>query len=281
VLASVLGAAKDRGRWWTAGDRLCVKWFRWFDAKARCVVLRQEGQRIFWQGPDGRSGTGTIAELAKPVEAPPAPYALGAETVAKAEMAKPEPSKPEPAPEAAPEPAPEARRAAHPSADRLAAQFADMTAFAAKPHVVPPPPTEASSELSGAASAEPTPAAASAPKTEPSVEQASETPPAQPPVAARAKATRNPVPAKNMSMVTLASFRVAGVDEDDMLNVRSGPSEHAEPIGGLAPESRGVQIVGRCFEAWCPVRHGRVSGWVNRHYLVEERPGSTALNDAR
>ena len=33
ALGLTLGALKDRGRWWTEGDQLCMKWFRWFDAK--------------------------------------------------------------------------------------------------------------------------------------------------------------------------------------------------------------------------------------------------------
>ena len=88
-LASVLGSEKDRGRWWTADDQLCVKWFRWFDAEVRCASLRQDGTRIFWQERGGESGTATIAERAKPAAKPaPAPFALGAEQVATEETAK-------------------------------------------------------------------------------------------------------------------------------------------------------------------------------------------------
>jgi len=60
ALASTLGAAHDRGRWWIDHDQLCVKWFRWFEAKPHCLTLQREGQKIYWQDADGKSGTATI-----------------------------------------------------------------------------------------------------------------------------------------------------------------------------------------------------------------------------
>ncbi len=69
-LASLLGAAKDRGRWWVASDQLCYKWFRWFDAEPRCLAIKQEAKRIFWQRDDGENGTATIVEQGKPAAKP-------------------------------------------------------------------------------------------------------------------------------------------------------------------------------------------------------------------
>lgn len=66
ALGLTLGATKDRGRWWTEGDKLCMKWFRWFDAKPRCMVLHREGNRVHWSEASGERGTATITE-AKPV----------------------------------------------------------------------------------------------------------------------------------------------------------------------------------------------------------------------
>jgi uncharacterized protein YraI len=66
------------------------------------------------------------------------------------------------------------------------------------------------------------------------------------------------------------SFRVAGVDSGDTLNVRSGPSEFHAAVGGIPPEGRGVRIIGACQDVWCPVRHGRMVGWVNSFYLAED-----------
>ena len=39
------------------GDQLCVKWFRWFEAQPRCLNLQREGQKIYWQDAEGKSGT--------------------------------------------------------------------------------------------------------------------------------------------------------------------------------------------------------------------------------
>ena len=59
-LASTLGSAHDRGRWWISNDRLCVKWFRWFEAQTRCVTVEHEGTKIYWKDEGGETGTATI-----------------------------------------------------------------------------------------------------------------------------------------------------------------------------------------------------------------------------
>ena len=69
ALGLTLGATKDRGRWWTDGDKLCMKWFRWFDAKPRCMVLLRDGNRVQWSEGSGESGTATITEAAPIVAA--------------------------------------------------------------------------------------------------------------------------------------------------------------------------------------------------------------------
>jgi uncharacterized protein YraI len=80
--------------------------------------------------------------------------------------------------------------------------------------------------------------------------------------------------------MVLASFRVARVDADDMLNVRSGPAIFYPSVGSLLPEERGVKVVGPCRADWCPIRHGRIAGWVNRNFLTEETtsPGTAAIS---
>ena len=60
-LGSYLGADRDRGRWWVANDRLCMKWFKWFEAGTHCFDLQQDGQQIWWQEQSGKSGTARIA----------------------------------------------------------------------------------------------------------------------------------------------------------------------------------------------------------------------------
>jgi uncharacterized protein YraI len=244
-LAAVLGAARDRGRWWVADDQLCVKWFRWFEADVRCIDLQQEGARLFWRGPEGRSGTATIAQRPPP----PAPqYALGAAAeagIAKAEIARtvsrasitlPVLQLITPA-EAAP------ASSTAPTANAPAEPVAEATVA-----VTQPPRTETV----------PLPQ-----KAPPFAERRAQPPPVRP---AHPKA----------SEWRTGSFRVAGVDADDILNVRSGPSEEYPSVGGIPPASRSVEIVGPCRDAWCPIRHGRVNGWVNRYYLAADRSDARA-----
>lgn len=68
-LAALLGSEKDRGRWWVDGDRICSKWFRWFDAEPQCITVQQDGSRLFWKEDGGKTGTATLVEAA-PVEKP-------------------------------------------------------------------------------------------------------------------------------------------------------------------------------------------------------------------
>jgi hypothetical protein len=72
------------------------------------------------------------------------------------------------------------------------------------------------------------------------------------------------------------TFRVTRVAVDDALIIRSGPSELHPSVGFIPPDGRGVLIVGVCHDAWCPVRHRRSIGWVNRYYLADDSAASSA-----
>jgi hypothetical protein len=269
VLASVLGAARDRGRLWAANDKLCVKWFRWFEAETRCVSVRQDGTRIYWHGPKDRSGTGTIAEPAPVVAAPlPAPAvtaqpAQPADTTPRIEIANAQDA------ESAGKlgEAPTIRFAAAGLGAMsllppLASEPSHVLDGSVRSVVEAAPAAEASEDKSSPQQTTTTP---EAPEVQDSAAQPSSEPARKAPAIATAYASS--------STVVLASFRVAGVAQNDMLNVRSGPSEDYAPVGGLPPEVRGVKIVGPCQQDWCPIRHGRVTGWVNRYFLAEETSG--------
>lgn len=255
-LASVLGAPKDRGRWWIANDRLCYKWFRWFDAESHCLNIRQDGSRILWRQDDGKTGTATItmrsppsvspksetvavnvekpaAEPAAADAAPPIMYAGMAPSLfsAPAKLAN---ASPPPAADAVPAPVPDA------------AEEADVKA-----------PSEAKSAVPVNAAAVP-PSGGAKPKKIAAV--------------------------KSSSVATVVSFRVEGVQQDDVLNVRSAPSSEAAAIGTIPPGGRGLRITGACIDDWCPIKHRKVSGWVNRIYLAEEhepQPAATARGRGR
>jgi hypothetical protein len=109
------------------------------------------------------------------------------------------------------------------------------------------------------------------------VEESASTPPTKPesrPHVAKARqnqpqpklAMKSPEPVRPPS----SSFRVVGVAMDDALIIRNGPSEYHAPVGFISPSGKGVEIVGTCLDVWCPVRHHRTMGWVNRHYLADE-----------
>ena len=74
-------------------------------------------------------------------------------------------------------------------------------------------------------------------------------------------------PADPPNQSAQSSFRVVGVDLDDVLHVRNGPSADHIVIGRLPPDADGIRIVGACVSAWCPIQHRGLSGWVNSFYL--------------
>ncbi|MDO9383988.1 MAG: hypothetical protein Q7T86_14115 [Hyphomicrobiaceae bacterium] len=261
-LASYLGAEKDRGRWWIAGDQLCLKWFRWFDAEQRCLQLRQDGDRIYWQEQDGKSGTATITARApqiqqvvakaKPVSPPP---------VVASVLAAPSPPPAPPAAEvAAPAPAPSAVLGALTIISRAEAATPAPSAPPQGQETVTPEaaPAAANSKQTKKASVKP------APKKQDVVKKSTARD-----VKLAAKPASAPL-AKDVAKPVESRYQVANVEEDDVLNIRNGPSEYHDAVGAIPPTARGVKIVGVCADVWCPVVHGGTKGWVNRYYLAPE-----------
>ena len=261
ILGTFLGAAKDRGRWWVANDQLCIKWFRWFSSEPRCMEIRVDGTRIFWRKDDGDTGTATLTAAVKPVAAPQPPPKAAASVSGnepKASISKPAAEPPKVASVEAPAPSPD---------------LSDAPAAA---------PDPAPAELVARQDPNPAVSASKATTKEPAQRNspavASLTPPNAKPRAERSQeARRDAPPSRTASVVRKpqpqeapGSFRVARVDEDDMLNVRSGPSEDHTVIGIISPRGYGVKIIGACAGEWCPVRHGSISGWVNSYYLAQE-----------
>lgn len=268
-LASYLGAEKDRGRWWIAGDQLCLKWFRWFDAEQRCLQLRQDGDRIYWQEQDGKSGTATItarapqiqppqiqqvAARAKPVPRPP---------VVASVLAAPSPPPAAPADMAAPAPAP-------------SAVLGTLTIISRAEAATPPPQAETESQETAAEAPEAAPPASAGKQANKEGTKAAQKKPG-----AAKKSPANDVKlaakfpagaplAKGMAKPAESRYQVANVEEDDVLNIRNGPSEYHDAVGAIPPTARDVKIVGECADVWCPVVHGGTKGWVNRFYLAPE-----------
>ena len=212
-LASTLGAAHDRGRWWIDHDQLCVKWFRWFEAQPRCLNLQREGQKIYWQDADGKSGTATITASNPQIA-----------TIESKAASETEPSAPADTSTAVSQPS----DASPPAPARVSEQWealrfapmnlglsAALAAVAQQPAATESLTSTPSFHVSDKAETSPVPSERTIP--------ASRTPPAR------------------VSSWT-SSFRVVHVVMDDALVVRSGPSEFHAAIGTIPADGDGYRL---------------------------------------
>lgn len=230
-LAFFLGASTDTGRWWIADDRLCHKWTKWFDAETHCLTLAQDGTRVFWRRDDGKTGTATITAQGKvPVLASEDRFSLGA------------PLNQEAAPQSPPTPSVAAVDTAASSPTAPAIQR------------VRPPRADVALPL-------PNPARRGAQQLSPEKPKA---------VAAQVAAVSRQPAAPVAPSAATASYRVAGVASDDVLNVRAGPSPTHPIVGAIPPQGSDVRVVGTCHGAWCPIVFRSTRGWVSSYYLAND-----------
>jgi hypothetical protein len=252
-LAYILGAPTDIGRWWVAADRLCHRWTRWFDGAVQCLRISQDGARISWRRDDGESGTATI-------------------TTRQINVARAPSKVEEPAARAAPE------------TERLPSATPNVaTMLPSLPVLIPP---------AQAAVAAPPPSSSAQPRLNDNPAPA----PGKPATSATAKVSAmvaRPAPAGRPtqgagppSAAALASeangarqqelFRVVGVNIDDVLNVREGPSADHTIVGTILPEATGLRLMGPCLSVWCPISHRGTTGWVNSMYLAKDTRSGTS-----
>ena len=231
ALAYLLGSPTDSGTWWISANRLCQKWRRWFDGAVHCLRLSQEGRRVFWRRDDGESGTANIvARPERNVSEPENRRQLAARA--------PQIS----VPSAAPARATTSSLASPVGSVHGGMEVADEAPAPQRP-VLPRPP-----EASGA-------------DADAKAALATKTAPVKRPTALAAAIPPSPLGR------AAPLFRVAGVDEDDVLNVRNGPSPEHGVIGSIVPDAADIKIVGPCISAWCPIQHRGITGWVNSFYL--------------
>jgi uncharacterized protein YraI len=76
------------------------------------------------------------------------------------------------------------------------------------------------------------------------------------------------------------TYRVVDVARNDVLNVRSGPSDSFSIVGIIPPDGTGVSIVTGCERAWCDVSYQGVRGWVNVRFLTLENGPSAPSKPA-
>jgi hypothetical protein len=270
-LAALLGSPKDRGRWWISDNKLCAKWFRWFEAQPHCTTISLDGTRIFWQKDDGETGTATLVSQDNGGAAKPPSQTVAASAGEQAGEAQalggPAPANPPQkfvTANAAAEPSSPAASEAKPDAapGPQAANVAAPTMYPVKENLLPtrriaqpkaPPQKPAQSPPVQAERRAPAPVVTD---TGQKVARAS---------------IQAPTPQKpNPPWAQPLSFKVAGVQDFDVLYIRSGPSRDHTSVGMIPPTGRGIVITGRCLEDWCPIRHRNVTGWVNRYYLAQD-----------
>ncbi|MBS0252927.1 MAG: SH3 domain-containing protein [Proteobacteria bacterium] len=277
-LGAVLGASKDRGRWWVSENKVCFKWFRWFDAEQRCATITLNGDRFTWHKDDGDTGTGTIVERGTPV-------ARAATIVAEAKKpAAPVIKRSEKRPEvtaAASEPQIEpSTLQGSTTADEVKPRVAEEAARSNKLHSAGAARKHVHAATTTVAVHVPTPRPAVRPQNHDPIAVASVKP--QFFTSAKAAAVKTHHAKVQVAKVQAPRterkpFRVAGVDPSDVLNIRTGPSPDYQTVGGIPPNSRGIVITGPCQNDWCPVKHRTLVGWVNRRYLTEETAANTAV----
>jgi uncharacterized membrane protein len=71
---------------------------------------------------------------------------------------------------------------------------------------------------------------------------------------------------------------VTGVAPDDVLNIRAWPSAAAPILGTLAPDARGVEVLGLSADgAWARVPLAEDGGWAAARYLAAREQDPRAL----
>jgi uncharacterized protein YgiM (DUF1202 family) len=65
------------------------------------------------------------------------------------------------------------------------------------------------------------------------------------------------------------TYRVRGVANWDVLNIRSGPSSKRRIIGEIPPTGTGVHCLGPCRGNWCRISWRGIVGWTHMRYLGE------------
>ena len=79
------------------------------------------------------------------------------------------------------------------------------------------------------------------------------------------------------------TYRVAYVDENDVLNVRAGAGVDSDIVGELQPDATGISITGQGQiiegSVWVPIASGRVNGWVNSLFLTRDNKSDAACSN--
>ncbi len=248
LLSFYLGSTSDRGRWWISGNSLCMKWNRWFDAKQSCLLIRPEGRKFAWTRDDGDTGTASIVSNPKRLYASASALTGGVSAAAMVRNAE----------------------------ERAAAQAAKPVQAAAL-QVQPQPKAAPRAVQAQLVQILPRPAPAVVAPDAVTVPDANEPQTwlpksalkLEPQTAAIRVALTTPQPVAKAS-ATMLTYKVARVNTDDVLNMRSGSNADAAVTGSIPAGARGLILKGMCQAEWCPVGFQNQYGWVNRLFIELE-----------
>ena len=245
-LEFVLHAPRDRGRWWVADNKLCQKWFRWFDAQVQCITLRGEGNRYHWRRDDGTRGTASVVARAEAPVVVAAKAAATAVATAVSEALKPEPVRPSGL----------GLKVEVPQKVEGAVAITPEASEASRVLASAPPPTSSQIGIGNATAARVPPSRA---------------------VLSPARVETAFVAPHELARRGI-TYRVVNVPEGDSLNIRERASAEAPIAGRIPAHARGLITYGDCSGNWCPVRFGAVTGWVHRAYIALEPMSGMASN---
>lgn len=254
-LATYLGSAEDRGRWWISNNKLCFKWFKWLHGEPQCLSLKLNDHQILWVLDDGMEGTATLSE--KPLEekkyilTTPPQLALRPLAAPKKLFASSDVSK-------------------NKDIFSLGVHLSRALRSEKKYKRVELSAMQATSEKKSNTSVRIVSQAATPDTTEIQdlrmIKKIRETAPPLNGEFATASA--------QSQISTVKYFAVSGLENGDTLNIRSGPSLDQAIVGEIPQNSINIKFIGPCMNFWCRIQYKNVFGWVNRYYLADTMTAS-------
>ncbi|MFM7083742.1 MAG: SH3 domain-containing protein [Hyphomicrobium sp.] len=250
LLATYLGSAEDRGRWWISNHKLCFKWFKWLHGESQCLSLKLDDHQISWVLEDGVEGTATLKD--KPVEdkkyilRSPPKLAVHPLSLHKKQFVSSEGRE-------------------HKGIFSLGVHLSRALQSENNSKNIELSKTQTASELKsyaplGFISQTATPDTNDTPDKDKSRStKSSET---------ANRLNREFVTASVQPQISRGRYMVvSGVENGDTLNIRSGPSLDQSIVGEIPQNSN--KLLGPCMNFWCKIQYKNVYGWVNRFYLAD------------
>ncbi len=249
MVAFFLGGSRDEGKWWVTRSKLCQQWKIWFKGKKKCLDIRRKGADFHWSDGKGESGLATI--VSRPVVAGSSKRTKEQKRIGS--------------PKGLGGPLPNAKK---PSISKKHKRSVATVKAPRSPSKKVASVARKNARKAGASKAQKKQKYAAIIKNKGTAQ------PSAPITRRSAKAAHiPPLPQKNTRrQLATQNYRVVGVAEYDVLNIRRSPTSKAFIIGEIPPYARSIQSMGPCLGDWCPINfEGRI-GWVNQTFLKADSP---------